>query len=190
MQLASCTTGELFAQYFSFFHLFIFSLMGFSPFLLLWSLFNVRISHLSRLCVYLILFFCAFLIRRHQFHGGRGFGPNQLAGRLNVKWFSDCSKCSNWRRESGYSANLFFSSSYASSWWFYLAAESIRLEHVEVPSVVAVGEPAAFLCDVDLEFDNELYSVKWYKDSEEFYEVSSSRRTRIDHKQTRVPFAS
>jgi hypothetical protein len=50
-------------------------------------------------------------------------------------------------------------------------AESIRLEHVEVPSVVAVGEPAAFLCDVDLEFDNELYSVKWYKDSEEFYEV-------------------
>ena len=48
--------------------------------------------------------------------------------------------------------------------------ESIRLEHVEVPSVVAVGEPAALLCDVDLESD-ELYSVKWYKDSEEFYEV-------------------
>jgi hypothetical protein len=54
---------------------------------------------------------------------------------------------------------------------FVTVAESIRLEHVEVPSVVAVGEPAAFLCDVDLEFDNELYSVKWYKDSEEFYEV-------------------
>ncbi|KAK4035598.1 hypothetical protein OUZ56_027686 [Daphnia magna] len=48
--------------------------------------------------------------------------------------------------------------------------ETIRLEHVEVPSVVAVGETAAFLCNVDLEFDNELYSVKWYKDSEEFYE--------------------
>lgn len=48
---------------------------------------------------------------------------------------------------------------------------SIRLEHVEVPSVVAVGEPATLLCDVDLEHD-ELYSIKWYKDSEEFYEVS------------------
>ncbi|XP_046631583.1 uncharacterized protein LOC124311227 isoform X2 [Daphnia pulicaria] len=56
-----------------------------------------------------------------------------------------------------------------------LEAESIRLEHVEVPSVVAVGEPAAFLCDVDLEFDNELYSVKWYKDSEEFYEWKPKR---------------
>lgn len=52
-----------------------------------------------------------------------------------------------------------------------LVGETIRLEHVEVPSVVAVGETAAFLCNVDLEFDNELYSVKWYKDSEEFYEV-------------------
>lgn len=51
------------------------------------------------------------------------------------------------------------------------AAESIRLEHVEVPSVVAVGEPASLLCDVDLERD-ELYSIKWYKDSEEFYEVN------------------
>jgi len=50
---------------------------------------------------------------------------------------------------------------------------------VEVPSVVAVGEPAAFLCDVDLEFDNELYSVKWYKDSEEFYEVGN-RQTCVD----------
>lgn len=35
---------------------------------------------------------------------------------------------------------------------------------------MAVGEPAALSCDVDLERD-ELYSVKWYKDSEEFYEV-------------------
>lgn len=52
----------------------------------------------------------------------------------------------------------------------YIAAQSIRLEHVEVPSVVAVGEPATLLCDVDLESD-ELYSIKWYKDSDEFYEV-------------------
>lgn len=55
----------------------------------------------------------------------------------------------------------------------WLLAEAIRLEHVEVPSVVAVGEAAHLNCEIDLEQD-ELYSVKWYKDSEEFYEVSSS----------------
>lgn len=49
--------------------------------------------------------------------------------------------------------------------------EAIRLEHVEVPNVVAVGESATLLCDVDLERD-ELYSIKWYKDNEEFYQVS------------------
>ncbi|XP_045034341.1 uncharacterized protein LOC116929061 [Daphnia magna] len=57
----------------------------------------------------------------------------------------------------------------------FQVGETIRLEHVEVPSVVAVGETAAFLCNVDLEFDNELYSVKWYKDSEEFYEWKPKR---------------
>ena len=41
-----------------------------------------------------------------------------------------------------------------------------------MPSVVAVGEAAHLNCEIDLEQD-ELYSVKWYKDSEEFYEVQN-----------------
>jgi len=47
--------------------------------------------------------------------------------------------------------------------------QAIRLEHVEIPDVVAVGDSAHLLCDVDLE-QGDLYSVKWYKDSEEFYD--------------------
>ena len=49
-------------------------------------------------------------------------------------------------------------------------ADGIRLQHVEVPSVVAVGESASLSCDVDLEQD-QLYSIKWYKENEEFYQV-------------------
>ena len=45
----------------------------------------------------------------------------------------------------------------------------IRLEHVEIPNVVAVGDSAHLVCDVDLE-QGDLYSVKWYKDNEEFYD--------------------
>jgi len=46
--------------------------------------------------------------------------------------------------------------------------KSIHLEHVEIPGVVGVGESPTLVCDVDLEPD-ELYSVKWYKDNDEFY---------------------
>ena len=46
----------------------------------------------------------------------------------------------------------------------------IRLDHVEVPAVVAVGETAHLSCDVDQQSD-QIYSIKWYKDSDEFYEV-------------------
>ncbi len=47
----------------------------------------------------------------------------------------------------------------------------IRLDHVEVPAVVAVGETAHLSCDVDQQSD-QIYSIKWYKDSDEFYEVN------------------
>jgi len=47
--------------------------------------------------------------------------------------------------------------------------DTIRMEHVEIPNVVAVGESAHLVCDVDLE-QGDLYSVKWYKDSDEFYD--------------------
>jgi hypothetical protein len=50
-------------------------------------------------------------------------------------------------------------------------ANGIRLDHVEVPAVVAVGETAHLSCDVDQQSD-QIYSIKWYKDSDEFYEVN------------------
>merc|ERR1712127_941270 len=63
------------------------------------------------------------------------------------------------------------------SWNFFFAivfhhliagGNSIQLLQVSVPSVIQAGEEAVLLCDVDLESDN-LYSVKWYKDREEFF---------------------
>jgi hypothetical protein len=51
---------------------------------------------------------------------------------------------------------------------------SIHLEHVEIPGVVAVGESPTLVCDVDLE-PGELYSVKWYKDNDEFYRFMPKR---------------
>lgn len=51
VQLASCNWRTLRSVFLFFPPFHFFSLMGFSPSLLLWSLFNVRISHLSRLCV-------------------------------------------------------------------------------------------------------------------------------------------
>ena len=60
-------------------------------------------------------------------------------------------------------------SSPVADFFLFLVGEAIRLEHVEIPNVVAVGESAHLVCDVDLE-QGDLYSVKWYKDSEEFYD--------------------
>ena len=45
---------------------------------------------------------------------------------------------------------------------------SIQLLQVSVPSVIQAGEGAALLCDVDMEGER-IYSVKWYKDNEEFF---------------------
>lgn len=39
---------------------------------------------------------------------------------------------------------------------------------MSVPSVIQTGEGAILLCDVDME-NEVLYSVKWYKDNEEFF---------------------
>ncbi|XP_076366993.1 uncharacterized protein LOC143255358 isoform X2 [Tachypleus tridentatus] len=56
-------------------------------------------------------------------------------------------------------------------WLTVLFAEDslgLRLVDLDVPSVVEHGEPVWLNCSFDLEND-DLYSVKWYKDSVEFY---------------------
>ena len=44
---------------------------------------------------------------------------------------------------------------------FVSTVESLRLTHVEVPPMVAMGQAFWLNCSYDLE-DEELYSIKWY----------------------------
>jgi len=48
-------------------------------------------------------------------------------------------------------------------------AVSVTLFKVEVPDFKRVGEMATLLCNYTLAGKEVLYSVKWYKDNEEFY---------------------
>ena len=47
----------------------------------------------------------------------------------------------------------------------------IQMKSVDVPVHTAVGSGATLGCNFDLGKD-KLYSVKWYKDSSEFYRLS------------------
>lgn len=46
--------------------------------------------------------------------------------------------------------------------------ESLKLESVNVPTVIQNGETAVMTCPYILQ-DDKLYSMMWYKDHEEFY---------------------
>ncbi|XP_013776703.2 uncharacterized protein LOC106461429 [Limulus polyphemus] len=52
--------------------------------------------------------------------------------------------------------------------FFIKELHGLRLLDLEVPSVVESGDPVWLNCSFDLEHD-DLYSVKWYKNSVEFY---------------------
>lgn len=54
--------------------------------------------------------------------------------------------------------------------FYFLVPESLllRMVRVTVPSYRVRGQPAQLDCDYDLGND-ALYSVKWYRDNEEFY---------------------
>ncbi len=52
----------------------------------------------------------------------------------------------------------------------------IRLEAVLVPQFRFRGQNATLLCKYDLEPDEELFSLKWYKEETEFY-----RSVRLKH---------
>ncbi|GFG30898.1 hypothetical protein Cfor_07082, partial [Coptotermes formosanus] len=46
---------------------------------------------------------------------------------------------------------------------------SLKLVRVSVPQYKVRGDPALLECEYELGSDDKLYSVKWYKDNEEFY---------------------
>ncbi|XP_031355655.1 uncharacterized protein LOC116179973 [Photinus pyralis] len=50
----------------------------------------------------------------------------------------------------------------------YIQATGLKWVRVNVPQYRSPGESAQLLCDYDLGNDT-LYSIKWYKDHEEFY---------------------
>ena len=45
----------------------------------------------------------------------------------------------------------------------------IRMEAVAVPKIRFRGQNASLLCQYDLEDNEELFSLKWYKEETEFY---------------------
>lgn len=51
---------------------------------------------------------------------------------------------------------------------FIAGCISAKFAYLGVPGFVLKGEPVWLDCGYDLE-DDELYSVKWYKDNVEFY---------------------
>ena len=52
--------------------------------------------------------------------------------------------------------------------FLFLGLNGIRLENLNVPSYKFRGENAVLICQYDLEGE-QLYSVKWYKDGNEFF---------------------
>lgn len=55
--------------------------------------------------------------------------------------------------------------------WISDVVDSIRLDHVGVPSYAIQGKKAVLECPYDLE-GSSLYSVKWYKNGREFFRYS------------------
>ena len=53
--------------------------------------------------------------------------------------------------------------------------ECVRLTKLIVPSYKYVGDKAVLSCNYDLEGE-DLYSVKWYKDGNEFYRFIPGER--------------
>ncbi|KAK7869397.1 hypothetical protein R5R35_000699 [Gryllus longicercus] len=58
------------------------------------------------------------------------------------------------------------------------AAEALSVVRLEAPRTAARGEPLLLRCTFDLE-DGPLYTVKWYKDSREFFRFSPQERPQL-----------
>lgn len=50
----------------------------------------------------------------------------------------------------------------------------IRLTKLVVPEFVYWNRPAKLECQYDLQDDEKLYTVQWYKDNDEFYRFEKS----------------
>jgi len=62
---------------------------------------------------------------------------------------------------------------------FWRVCSGIRMEAVAVPKIRFRGQNASLLCQYELEDNEELFSLKWYKEETEFYRFTppdSSRR--------------
>ena len=56
--------------------------------------------------------------------------------------------------------------------WMYVqfaVCSGIRMEAVAVPKIRFRGQNASLLCQYELEDNEELFSLKWYKEETEFY---------------------
>ncbi|XP_023326817.1 uncharacterized protein LOC111700198 [Eurytemora carolleeae] len=51
---------------------------------------------------------------------------------------------------------------------FLSLSSQLNINTIHVPKFTQVGESTSLKCDYDLE-DDKLYSIKWYKDNQEFY---------------------
>ncbi|KAG7309604.1 hypothetical protein JYU34_004070 [Plutella xylostella] len=94
-------------------------------------------------------------------------------GRLySVKWYRD--------NEEFYSINLALCvtiSLRVVSLWVPVSI-SLRVVSLSVPALRARGEAASLACEYDLA-GGRLYSVKWYRDNEEFYSIDVPPRVTI-----------
>ena len=55
------------------------------------------------------------------------------------------------------------------SFYYFTVCSGIRLEAVVVPQFRFRGQNATLLCRYELEPEEELFSLKWYKEETEFY---------------------
>ena len=59
--------------------------------------------------------------------------------------------------------------------FIFAGCESIHLEAVLVPQYRYRGSNASLLCKYELESNEELFSLKWYKEDTEFYRHTENR---------------
>ena len=64
---------------------------------------------------------------------------------------------------------------YWSKLWSFFSVQCVRLVKLTVPTYKFIGDEAIIACKYDLE-NEELYSVKWYKDGDEFYRYIPGER--------------
>ena len=60
-----------------------------------------------------------------------------------------------------------------------LGCGSLSMKALTVPNQLILGQSATLKCNYDLE-NSKLYSVKWYKDGQEFFRFMPSMENKIE----------